>query len=134
MKSRRGFTLLEVMVATTILGIAVVTLMSALSNSVRNATRLTDYDRVALIARAKIDSLLVDPKLPRTVLEAPLDPVLLGGATGGWRAQLSLFEAPKGAPPGSPCLDRIQLELWWMAGEQRRTFNLEAFRRGVVLP
>ena len=45
MRSRRGFTLLEVMVATTIMGIAVVTLLSALSTSVRNATRLTDYVR-----------------------------------------------------------------------------------------
>ena len=48
MSARRGFTLLEVMVATTVMGIAVVTLMSGLSTSVRNASRLTDYDRVAL--------------------------------------------------------------------------------------
>ena len=101
----------------------------------RNATRLTDYDRAALVARAKMDSLLVDPKLPhQTVLEEPLDPVVLGGAKGGWRAQLTLFEVPKGSGPGAPCLDRVQLEIWWMAGEQRRTFSLEAFRRGVVQP
>src|SRR5205814_2063081 len=67
MKSRRGFTLLEVLVATTIMGVAVVTLLSALSTSVRNATRLTDYDRAALLARAKMDALLVDPALPRRV-------------------------------------------------------------------
>jgi len=135
MKSRRGFTLLEVMVATTVMGIAVVTLMSALSGSVRNATRLTDYDRAALVARAKMDSLLVDPTLPhQAVLEEPIDPSLLGGAKGGWRAQVTMFEAPKGTPPGSPCLDRIQLEIWWMAGEKRRNFTLEAFRRGVILP
>src|SRR5205085_7314962 len=80
-RSRRGFTLLEVLVATTIMGIAVVTLLSALSTSVRNATWLTDYDRAVLLARAKMDSLLVDPALPRqTVMEQPLDPVLLGGA------------------------------------------------------
>jgi len=135
MKSQRGFTLLEVMVATTVMGIAVVTLMSALSGSVRNATRLTDYDRAALVARAKMDSLLVDPNLPhQTVLDEPLDPVLLGGAKGGWKARVTMFEAPKGSGPGTPCLDRVQLEIWWMSGEQRRTFNLEGFRRGVVLP
>ena len=38
--------------------------MSALSTSVRNATRLTDYDRAALLGRAKMDALLVDPTLP----------------------------------------------------------------------
>jgi len=135
MKSRRGFTLLEVMVATTIMGIAVVTLMSGLSTSVRNATRLTDYDRAALLARAKMDSLLVDPKLPqRIVLEEALDPSLLGGTRGGWRAQVTPFEMPPGAGPGVPCLERIQLEIWWMSGNQRRSFGLDGFRRGVVAP
>ena len=135
MRPRRGFTLLEVMVATTIMGIAIVTLMSGLSTSVRNATRLTDYDRAVLVARAKMDSLLADPKLPqRTVLEEPLDPVLLGGARGGWRAQVTPFETASGAGPGAPSLDRVQLEIWWMSADQRRSFNLEGFRRGVVAP
>jgi general secretion pathway protein I len=135
MKSRRGFTLLEVMVATTIMGIAVVTLMAGLSTSVRNAARLTDYDRAALLARARMDSLLVEPKLPQgTVLEEALDPVVLGGARGGWRAQVTPFEIAPGSGPGTPCLDRVQLEIWWMSGNQRRSFSLEGFRRGVVLP
>src|SRR5437867_3469021 len=129
MKRRRGFTLLEVMVATTIMGIAVVTLLSALSTSVRNATRLTDYDRAVLLGRAKMDSLLVDPLLPRlTVMEQSLDPVLLGGAKGGWRAQVTPFEP---APGGGPGLDRVQLEIWWMSGEKRRSFGLEGFRRAA---
>jgi len=129
MRTRRGFTLLEVLVATTIMGIAVVTLLSALSTSVRNATRLTDYDRAMLVARAKMDSLLADPKLPQqTLMEQPLDPVLLGGAKGGWRAQVTPFEP---APGGGLGLDRVQLEIWWMAGNRRRSFDLEGFRRSA---
>ena len=130
MRSRRGFTLLEVMVATTIMGIAVVTMMAALSTSVRNATRLTDYDRAVLLGRAKMDALLSDPALPPfTVMEQPLDPSLLGGAKGGWRAQMNPFEQ---APGGGPGLDRVQLEIWWMSGNQRRSFGLEGFRRTVL--
>ncbi len=130
MKARRGFTLLEVMVATTIMGIAVVTLLSALSTSVRNATRLTDYDRAVLLARAKMDALLVDPALPRlTVMEQPLDPGLLGGTRGGWRAQVTPFEIGPGDRLG---LDRVQLEIWWMSGSQRRSFGLDGFRRTVL--
>ena len=130
MRSRRGFTLIEVMVATTIMGIAVVTLLSALSTSVRNATRLTDYDRAVLLARAKMDALLVDPALPpQTLMEQPLDPALLGGARGGWRAQVTPFEQGPGDRPG---LERVQLEVWWMSGSQRRSFGLEGFRRTVL--
>jgi general secretion pathway protein I len=127
MSGRRGFTLLEVMVATTVMGVAVVTLMSALSTSVRNASRLTDYDRVAILARAKMDALLVDQTIPElAVIEEPLDPVLVGGARGGWRARLTPFEP---GTPGLPGLDRVQLEIWWMSGDDRRSFTLEAFRR-----
>ena len=132
MTSRRGFTLLEVLVATTIMGVAVVTLLSALSTSVRNATRLTDYDRAALLARAKMDALLIDPALPRqTVLENALEPALLGGAKGGWRAQVTPFEQGPGERLG---LERIQLEIWWMAGTQRRSFGLDGYRRMVLPP
>ena len=129
MKARRGFTLLEVLVATTIMGIAVVTLLSALSTSVRNAGRLTDYDRAALLGRAKMDALLVDPILPhQTVMEQDLDASLLGGAKGGWRAQVTPFEQGPGARLG---LDRIQLEIWWMSGSKRRSVGLEGFRRSA---
>jgi general secretion pathway protein I len=129
MRRQRGFTLLEVLVATTIMGVAVVTIMSALSTSVRNATRLTDYDRVALVARARMDTLLADPVLPPGILiEAPIDPDSLGGARGGWRAVETPFEMGSGARPG---LDRVQLEIWWMSGDQRRSFKLEAYRRWV---
>ena len=132
MSGKRGFTLLEVMVATTVMGIAVVTLMAGLSTSVRNASRLTDYDRVALLARAKMDALLVDPTLPlATVMEESLDPVLLGGARGGWRAQMTPFETTPSPVPGALGLDRVQLEIWWMSGNQRRSFGLEGFRRAA---
>ena len=48
---RRGFTLLEMVVATAIMGIAVVGLLSVLAGATRNAARLRDYDRVAQLAR-----------------------------------------------------------------------------------
>jgi general secretion pathway protein I len=135
MKSRRGFTLLEVMVATTIMGVAVVTLMAGLSGSMRNASRLTDYDRAALLARARMDTLLADPDLPRNAtIEQPIDPAALGGAEGGWRARVTPFDTGPAPAPGKPCLDRIELEVWWKAGDQRRSFTLDGFRRGVIAP
>lgn len=130
---QRGFTLLEVLVATTIMGLAVIGLLSALSRSVSNASRLTAYDRAARVARAQMDALLVTPDLPRrTPFEQPVAEELLGGARGGWRARLTPFEGPPGAVPGTPILERLELEVWWMAGEQRRSLKLEGFRPGVL--
>ena len=132
---RRGFTLLEVMVATLIMGIAVAGLLSALSTSLRNAARLTDYDRAALLGRQKMDELLLAKPLPRNaVLEGSWDNGATAGEPMGWRARLTTFEMPPGASPGSPVLDRVELEIWWMNGGQRRTFTLDGFRHGVIPP
>jgi general secretion pathway protein I len=132
MRRQRGFTLLEVLVATSIMGIAVVTLLSALSRSVNNAARLTTYERAGLLVRSQMDALLVDPNLPRIApFEQPLNESVLG-AKGGWRARLTPFEGPPGAVPGTPILERIELEVWWMAGDQRRSLKLESYRRSTM--
>ena len=77
----------------------------------------------------------IDPTLPKLApIDGPLEPELLGGAQGGWRARVEPFEVPAKVPPGTPILERIGLEIWWMSGEQRRSVKLEGFRRGVLAP
>lgn len=131
--SQRGFTLLEVLVASLIMGIAVAGLLQGLSASTRNAARLSAYDRATLLAREKMDELLVASEIHRgQPLEGVFDPALTGGASSGWRAVVQPFETAPGAGPGQWVVDRIQLEIWWMDGQTRRAFSLEAFRRGVL--
>jgi general secretion pathway protein I len=128
--SQRGFTLLEILVASTIMGVAVVGMLSGISGSLRNASRLTDHERIALVARAKMDALLVDHRLPKLQpLQGEFDPLLLGGHQGGWRAMVSPFERPPAMGPRAQGLDRIELEIFWTVGDERRTFTLEGFRR-----
>ncbi len=124
--ARAGFTLLEVLVATTIMAIAVGTLLAAMSNSLRNAARLLDSDRAAVLARRTMDELLAAPPLP-------YDRTLQGqyqesGMPSGWRAKAEPFEVVPGGPADRATVERILLEVWWMRGEQRRNLTLEAFR------
>lgn len=127
MKNERGLTLLEVLVAALIMAIAVVGLLSSLSTSMRNASRVMDYDRATILARTRMDELLAVTRLPKFVVqEGNFD------ATSGWRARALPFESPVGAGPGVSAIDRVELEIWWMAGEQRRVFTLEGFRRTVL--
>ncbi len=132
---QRGFTLLEMMVATLIMGIAVVGLMAGISSSMRNASRVTERDRAVLLARSKMDELLLDPRLPRGgVVEGSFDPALIGGLQGGWRARLSPFDKPPVPVPGMQELDRLEVEIWWMSGERRHSFAVQAYRPYVLRP
>jgi general secretion pathway protein I len=133
LKQARGFTLLEMLVATLIMGIAVVGLLANLSTSLRNAARLADYDRAALLGRQKMDELLLDPQLPEGVpLEGTFSPAVTGGVESGWRAQLTPFDMPPGAGPGIDILERVQLEIWWMSGSVRHTLALDGYRRAKL--
>ncbi len=129
---RRGFTLLEVLVATLIMGIAVAGMLSGLASSTRNAARLSEYDRASVLAKSKMDELLVDHNLPRGApIGGDFDPVVTGGVPAGWTATVFPFEQAPGGGQGRWVVDRIQLEVWWMSGQVRRGFSLEGFRRSI---
>ncbi len=130
---RRGFTLLEVMVATLIMAIAVAGLMGAISTSLRNAARLTDHDRAVLLGRQKMDELLISTGLLKGVpFQGTWGPEATGGGEMGWRARVTPFEVPKGGAIGRPFIERVELEIWWMNGSQRRSFTLQGFHRALL--
>jgi general secretion pathway protein I len=131
----RGFSLLEVMVATFIMAVAVVALLSNLTTSLRNASRLTDHDRAALLARHKMDELLLLPRLPRMqVMEGTFDPSQSSGLTATWRARAGIFEFAPGAGPGAEVLERVELQIQFQNGGRAKTFALEGFRKHTLLP
>ena len=126
---RRGFTLLEVLVATVIMAIAVSGVLAALSTSVRNATRLTDRDRASVFARRKMEELLVEKRLPRhIILEGLYD------QSSGWKARVTPFEVPQNPAPGTKILDRIEVQIWWVISGRTLTFDVEGFRRSILTP
>jgi prepilin-type N-terminal cleavage/methylation domain-containing protein len=128
-RARGGFTLLEVLVATAIMAIATTTLLTALTTSLRNASRITDTDRAELLARQKMDELLATPYLPlNSEIDGGWDPSMTGGVEAGWRAMTTVFEAPPGAPPSMRVLERVELEVWWKNGDNRQSFKLGGYK------
>jgi general secretion pathway protein I len=130
---QKGFTLLEVLIATLIMAIAVASLMGTISSSLRNAARLTDHDRAVLLGRQKMDELLLATGLEKGVpFEGTWGPEVTGGSALGWRARLTPFEIPKGGGLGQPFVEHVELEIWWMNGAQRRSFTLQGFHRALL--
>lgn len=131
--SEAGFTLLEVLVATMILAIAVAGLMSNLTQSLSNIARLTDYDRGVMLGRQKMDELVTAVKLPRNQeMAGPFDPASTGGLEAGWKARVTLLDIPPGAGLGAIVIDRVDLQVWWKPEGKLRTFELEAVRKSVL--
>jgi general secretion pathway protein I len=125
-QKRRAFTLLEVMVATTIMAVAVVTLLSALTTSLRNASTVLDSDRAAMLGKQTLDALLVETGLePGRELQGQFKPNETG-ITGGWRARVEAFESAQNVRGR---IDRVAVEIWWQRGLGRRVLQLEGFRR-----
>jgi hypothetical protein len=113
------------------MGIAVAGLITGLSQSVKNASRLTDYDRAVMLAHTKMNDLLLDVNLPFDgTVEGQFGADQSGGIPGGWRASLRPFDVPPRAQPGTVILQRIALELWWQPSSgTRRAIQLESYRQ-----
>src|SRR5579862_7659847 len=130
-QSRRGvFTLLEVLVATVIMGIAVTGLIVGLTQSVKNAARLADYDRAVMLARTEMNDLLLDVNLPFAgSVDGTFSAEQAGGIPGGWQAALKPYDVPPNAGPGTVILQEIALQVWWEpASGGRRTMQLQSYR------
>ncbi len=134
MRSQRGFTLLEILVASAIMGIAVAGVMSGLANSTNIAARITQYDRAAMLARMKMDELLADDALPlNQPLAGDFRPQQSGGVQSGWQARVTPLEAATlEIAPGAVAVERVELQIWWMDGATRRSFSLEGIKRGII--
>ena len=125
--SQKGFTLLEVLVATIILAVAVSALMANLSTSTANLFRVNDIDRLTFLSKRKMDELIAVHSIQRMViLEGVLEADAKDKPIAGFKAQILPF-GPVSQSSGER-LERVRLETWLQSGSRRRTLMLESLR------
>lgn len=114
------------MVATLIMAIAVVGLLSNISTSLNTASRLADHDQAALLARRQMEQLLAMPLVSGRPYAGQFPRLNQGDLEAGWTAVVQPFEAS--LTDNGAVLDRIVLEVWWVRNGQRRTMQVETLR------
>ncbi len=121
-----GFTLLEVLVATMVLGISVVVVLQLFSGGLDQARRAEDYTRAVLHARAKMEEVLLD---------LPSGPVLERGDFGdGYRwawETLPDTEAPVAELGVQPVLVRVSVG--WGFDQNPKEYHLQTMALTTVM-
>ena len=120
-RTSAGFTLLEVLVATALVGIAVAALMGGISGALRNLSRAEGYEKAVLVGRAQLNRLLVEEKL---------EP---GRLAGRWDADYRWVAETRQWNPAEAVADRralpplmlVSLTVFWKSagGEKQVTFE-----------
>ena len=114
----RGFTLLEVLVAMTILGLAIVTLMQLSSQGLRLLRLSDDYQQAVLVADRVVRSVEVPQEGVEVGQEGPFQ----------WERRVALVPLPEELTPGAgpkPLLYSLSVAVRWGGS---RTLELASLR------
>jgi len=120
---QRGTTLLEVVLATLLLGVAAAGLLGTVHRALAGVQAAREHSRAVTHANSVLDELLALPRLRAgQALQGSAD------ATSGWQAVAEPLQLQNDRP-GPAGLVEIQVEVWWLSGGQRKTLALEGYRR-----
>lgn len=120
---KNGFSLLEVAVATLLLGVAAVGILSAIGSSVSAAGAARAHGEAGLLARSCMNELL-----SRRSLEPGATFRGRHGSASEWEAFVEPLDG-FGADAKGSRLVRVRLEWRWQRGGGRRSIRLEGYRR-----
>ena len=120
---KRGFTLLEVLVAMSVLSISLVVVLQLFSGGLK-ASRLSDeYTRGIFYAREKLDEILLAEDLTTGVINGEFD----GGFQ--WRAEAQPLDIPESAGLKLPFQAfNITVDVGWKEGKREKHFSVSTIK------
>lgn len=134
--SAAGFTLLEVLVAMTLIGLGLAVAFTVVSASTRLDGRMAGHQAAMTLARAKLDEVLAQPGFA-VAQDAGED--RYAGTDFGYRIKLSPLEVMTPAqrqalPPLPQRLERVEIEVFWGPRDAMQSYRLVTYRVSVVAP
>jgi len=121
LKSSMGFTLLEVLVATAVLGIAITVVLQLFSANLRSISLSGDYIAAATTAEAKMREILDDDALTEKSYSEITD--------DGYRMDISVTDTLKERTENLEVrLLEIDLTIHWVKGVKERSFTLRTLK------
>lgn len=129
-RDEAGISLLEILIAVSILGICFTALFSGFSTALRTAARIQASDRVVALATEKLNELEVDPDLRAGQRVS-------GMTSSGlrWEAKTELAEqGPGNSAENAIQLVRIAVEIDWQSANGPQRFALETLKLSVPTP
>jgi prepilin-type N-terminal cleavage/methylation domain-containing protein len=145
---QRGFTLLEALVATAVMGASVAALLGLLSGSLRNAARLEGPEQALLLGQSKMNELITagTESQETEVQSAPaagvkqtrelaFDQTIEGtwDERFRWEARITRYRSSPQRTPRELLLARVALDVFWKpqggGGERKLSFETYQLRR-----
>ena len=121
---KKGFTLIEVMVALAILGIAITVIVELFSGNLRLARKSEDFSRAVFYGRQLLEELCLKQKFPKNVEEGTfegnfrwkyeIEPVTLVDEEQEEKFPLEVF--------------KIKVSVYWPAKDKEKTLTFETLK------
>ncbi len=130
MKSRHsGFTLIEVVVALTLLGLTYAAILGAFSGSLKLLRQASEYQNAVILARSKLEEVWVDPSLDIINRDAE---EIYGGVTYSYKIEVRpvniVEEALKEKVKMPFKLEEILVEVYWGEAGKEKTYALATYK------
>ncbi len=122
-KADRGFTLIETLVAVSILAISMAILLQLFSGGLKSSRLSDDYTHGIFHAREKMDEILLASDLTEGVIQGKFEDGFR------WRAEASLLDAHEGKDVKLPIRAfNVKVEIFWGEEEQEKRFAISAIK------